>query len=94
MVYGEHPLTPLACQLMREDKNACSRALQFNQDRKEAFDYAMTQLKIARDRYKSYKDAHLKDVQFQVGEKVLLSTVNLNKHNYNRKLFPKYIGPF
>ena len=54
----------------------------------------MQQLKIARDRYKSYADAKRQDTIFEVGEKVLLSTVNLNKHNQRRKLYPKFVGPF
>jgi hypothetical protein len=94
LVFGQHPLTPLAAEMLIEDKVACARAFSFAQERKQAFHQAMQQLTMARDRYKSYKDANLKDVSFEVGQQVLLSTVNLNKHNYNRKLFPKFVGPF
>jgi hypothetical protein len=94
LVYGEHPITPMAMQLIQEDKIACARAFSFTTEKRQAFQYAMQQLQMAKDRYKSYKDANLKDVSFEVGQEVLLSTVNINKHNYNRKLFPKYIGPF
>jgi hypothetical protein len=63
-------------------------------ERELALKSAMEQLKKARDRYKSYADAKRKDVEFQVGEKVLLSSVNLNKHKQARKLYPKFVGPF
>ena len=54
----------------------------------------MQYLQAAKDRYKSYADAQRVDVSFNVGDSVLLSTVNLNKHNQTRKLYPKFVGPF
>ncbi len=94
LVFGQDPISPFALQLILEDKIACARAMSFTMDRKKAFDYAMQQLIMAKDRYKSYSDSNRKDVSFEIGQEVLLSTVNLNKHNYNRKLFPKFVGPF
>ena len=94
LVFNQDPITPLAMKLIQEDKIACARAFSFAKDRKQAFDQAMEHLIMARDRYKSYKDANLKDITLNEGDQVLLSTVNLNKHNFNRKLFPKFIGPF
>jgi hypothetical protein len=91
---GLHPITPLMLQVIKDSKLKSSEALSFNTDRKQAFEFAMQQLKAARDRYKSYADAHRQDTTFQVGDKVLLSTVNLNKHNIRRKLYPKFVGPF
>ena len=54
----------------------------------------MHQLQAAKDRYKSYANANRKDVSFQIGDQVLLSTININKHNMRRKFYSKYIGPF
>ena len=54
----------------------------------------MDQLSKARDRYKSYADAKRTDPVYKVGDMVLLSTVNLNKHQMRRKLYPKFAGPF
>ena len=92
--YGRHPITPVMIDFIKHDKVACAKALQWNKSNKQAFDFAMQQLKMARDRYKSYADSNRKDTTFKGGDKVLLSTVNLNKHSQNRKLFPKFIGPF
>ena len=57
-------------------------------------DRAIQFITVARDRYKSYADANRKDTQYNLNDLVLLSTVNLNKHNSNRKLYPKFLGPF
>ena len=92
--YGYHPITPVMLDLIKQDKAACATALKWTKSNREAFDFAMQQLKMARDRYKSYADSNRKDISFKVGDNVLLSTVNLNKHSLNRKLFPKYLGPF
>ena len=54
-------------------------------------------LKQAQDRQKAYADTKRRDVSFQVGDKVLLSTRNIQlKKNKDmvRKLMPKWVGPF
>jgi hypothetical protein len=91
---GLNPITPIMLEVLKGSKIKSSEALSFTTDRQQAFDFAMQQLKAARDRYKSYADAHRQDTSFQVGDKVLLSTVNLNKHNQRRKLYPRFVGPF
>jgi len=91
---GLNPITPIMLEVLKDGKVKCAQALQYAEARKEAFDAAMEYLKKARDRYKSYADANRKDTEFQIGEQVLLSTVNLNKHNQVRKLYPKFVGPF
>ena len=91
---GLNPITPIMLEVLKDGKVKCAQALQYAEARKEAFDAAMEYLKKARDRYKSSADANRKDTKFQIGEHVLLSTVNLNKHNQVRKLYPNFVGPF
>jgi len=91
---GLNPITPIMLEVMRDGKVKCAQALQYTQARKAALESALEYLKMARDRYKSYADANRKDIEFQVGDSVLLSTVNLNRHNQVRKLYPKFVGPF
>ena len=91
--YGTDPLTPLMVEVIKHNKT-CAAAVQFTESRKQAFEYAMRQLTVARDRYKSYKDLNRKDTQYNIGEKVLLSTTNINRHGQKDKLFPTFIGPF
>jgi hypothetical protein len=49
---------------------------------------------MATDRSRSYKLLGKSDVKFKVGDSVLLSTVNLNKHNLCMKMYPTFVGPF
>ena len=92
--FAQHPITPVMLQTLIEDKITCAEALKKTKDSKATLDFALQQLKAARDRMKSYKDAKLNETTFEVGDNVLLSTVNINKHNFCRKLYPKFIGPF
>jgi hypothetical protein len=107
--FGRHPHTPLMAELhkdtlplltqpeaaaLRKDKDKCLAAGQFTTAHQEALQFARTQVIKARDRYKSYADKHRIDVSYQVGDNVLLSTENLNKHSQSKKLYPKYLGPF
>ena len=91
---GLHPLTPIMLETLQVNAITCQAALDYTTSRQQAFKHAMEQLERARDRYKSYADASRKDTTFQVGDKVLLSTVNLSRNHENRKLYPRFIGPF
>jgi hypothetical protein len=49
----------------------------------------------AQRRYKEGEDKHRVDVQYEVGEEVMLSTMNLSmKMQGTSKLLPRFIGPF
>ena len=62
---------------------------------RKAIEDAKHNLVKAQQRHKSYADSRRRDVVFQVGEEVLLSTRNLRlKSPGARKLLPKFIGPF
>jgi hypothetical protein len=91
---GLNPLTPIMVEVIKADKTRCIAALNYAESRQKALKDAMEYLKQARDRYKSYADSNRKDIKLQVGEQVLLSTQNINKHHQARKLYPKYVGPF
>ena len=99
--FGLHPVTPImleAIKLTKEsiskDTSKCPAAKHYLLAREEAFKHAMDQLSKARDRYKSYADAKRTDPTYKKGDFVLLSTVNLNKHQQRRKLYPRFVGPF
>ena len=52
-------------------------------------------LHAAQQRQKAYADIRRRDVEFKVGDQVLLSTRNLTmKMVGSAKLMPKYLGPF
>ena len=62
-----------------------------------AFRLARANLLAAQSRQKEYADFKRQNFAFQVGDEVLLSTVNLQLRvaaSNARKLLPKYIGPF
>jgi hypothetical protein len=99
--FGLHPVTPImleAIKLTKEsiskDTSKCPSAKHYLLAREEAFKHAMNHLSKARDRYKSYADAKRTDPTYKKGDLVLLSTVNLNKHQLRRKLYPRFVGPF
>ena len=54
---------------------------------------AKKQLKKAQECQKRYFDAHHCQLEFEVGQKVLLSTKNLKLPGI-RKLQPRWVGPF
>lgn len=92
--FGRNPLTPFMTEVLKTDKARCVAAKQTVTAQHEAMEFARAQIIKARDRYKSYADKHRADHQFKVNDKVLLSTVNLNKHSQCRKLYPRFLGPF
>lgn len=61
-----------------------------------ALAFARNCLIAAQQRQKAFADQNRKEKEFSVGDQVLLSTKYLNiKHaETNRKLLPKYVGPF
>ena len=60
---------------------------------KNIVEEAKKQLKKVQKYQKRYFDAHHRQLEFEVGQKVLLSTKNL-KLPGSRKLHPRWVGPF
>jgi len=70
-------------------------ATSWTQTMADVLNKAKAALQAAKDRQKSYADRSRKEVLFQVGDQVLLSTVNLNLNlKTHRKLLPRWVGPF
>jgi hypothetical protein len=54
-------------------------------------------LVVTNQRKKQFTDMHRREVDYKTGDKVLLSTKNINLYipdGGTKKLMPKYIGPF
>jgi hypothetical protein len=103
---GQHPLNPLLVGATRQEGDRGSRRASTSKNKLPAIDVfvknvhealhqAKVQLMKARDRQKSYADQTRREMDFSVGDKVLLRTLNLKlKTTGSRKLFPKWVGPF
>ena len=89
--YGQHPLTPLMATFEPKVPAAEHFVRVFN----ETIADATQALKDAQSRQKNDKDRHRRDLSFQIGDHVLLSTANIKlKAAGTKKLMPKFIGPF
>jgi hypothetical protein len=90
--HGRHPRTPMGGK--RDDVYPDSAA--FVERLRSTLTLACKLLIAAQQRQKAYADKHRIEKSYKVGEQVLLSTNYLNiKHGKtNRKLLPKWIGPF
>eukprot|EP00877_Chromochloris_zofingiensis_P011940 jgi/Chrzof1/69/Cz01g02140.t1 len=89
--YGQHPLTPAS---MRVDVR-CPGAAEYTIGIQAALATAKKLLEAAQQRQKAFADQHRREEVFEINEKVLLNTKNLNIRAVgSRKLWPKYIGPF
>jgi hypothetical protein len=100
VVYGRRPSLPMDSILRGEEGNAVSslqcdsayeRALLIAEEVKNA----KSAMDAAQQRQKAYADSKRREVQFDVGQEVLLSTTNIKpKFKGSAKLLPKWIGPF
>lgn len=89
--YGHDPLTPLS--IAAETHVPCAQ--DFAEHMRKCLSDAKTALIVAQDRQKQAYDAGRRPQTFQVGQDVLLRTINLNwKTAVAQKLMPKYVGPF
>ena len=89
--HGRHPRGPATAAT--DCKMPAAR--EFAGKLSEAITRAKDCLKAAQARMKRLADTHRQDLEFSVGDEVLLSSKNLRiKSNGTRKLFPRFIGPF
>ena len=90
---GQHPSFPLALAAP-SDQSQNPTALEMISDMDQALALAKQNLKEAQDRQASYANLNRREVEFSVGDQVLLSTAHLRNTDRAPKLSPKYIGPF
>ena len=90
--YGQHPLTPVSLHVDTQ----VPAAEHFSQGIQEVVQQAKRYMQAAQDRQKAYADERRLEMEFQVGDKVLLNTKNIRlQHGEGRaKLLPRWIGPF
>lgn len=97
--YGQEPPTP-ASLVQRTapptDAPEVPATTSFLQTLQSAIATARENLLLAQQRQAQTADRHRREHPFQVGDEVLLSTVNLKRASVGvaRKLLPKFIGPF
>jgi hypothetical protein len=103
LLYGIDPLIPLS--IGRESK--VQKAQEFADRMTLGLAEAKKSMEQAQQRQKKYYDAHRRDVAYDVGDQVLLSTKNIKLKtpgvwtspevrvaHGSKKLMPKWIGPF
>ena len=94
-VYGYTPKTPLTVDLPPPGEEKVPAAVDFAKQMQGLLRLAKRRLEAAQHRQKAYADQHRIETEFQVGQRVLLSTKNLKvKSSGTRKFLPKFIGPF
>ena len=91
--YGFHPLHPL--QLLHSVTDSYNESVVSFLTRLQGdFDRAQQQLRKARDQMQQQADQHRRQMEFQVGDQVLLSTKNIRFRNCPQKLQRRFVGPF
>jgi transposase InsO family protein len=91
MTYGQNPNTPL--DLTTEAM--APKAQDFVQEMADIIGHAKAKLHEAHMRQSVQANKYRRDLHFQVGDRVRLSTVNLKlPSTMTKKLVAKYIGPF
>ena len=90
--YGQHPLTPASLDL----DTRVPAASDFAEGIDDAVKLAKKALSAAQARQKAYSDRGRQEMDFQVGDQVLLNTkhIRLLHGDGKAKLLPRWIGPF
>ena len=93
LVYGYHPVLPV--ELLKGDESTNVETVsKFLQRTQEVWRSARMQMEKAVVAQKKYYDQKHRDVQFAVGDSVLLSTQNLRLKGIPHKLQRKFCGPY
>jgi hypothetical protein len=90
--FGQHPNFSLSAAVNVKSKNQAANDLL--EQLQTTLENAKTSLLQAQQRQKQYANEHRRDVQFNVGDQVMVSTANLRNLDKAPKLLPKYIGPY
>jgi hypothetical protein len=91
---GQHPNLALSTAIKSKNNVYVPSVNEMIENMNTAIQHAKICLQQAQQRQKHYADQHRRDIQFVVGDKVMLSTYNLSSLNKTPKLLPKYIGPY
>ncbi|KAJ8768423.1 hypothetical protein K2173_021576 [Erythroxylum novogranatense] len=93
-LYGRRCRTPICWDEEGERKLVGLELIQLTVDK---VNLVKQRLKVAQDRMKSYSDAHRKEMEYEVGEKVFLKTSpwkGVLRFGKKGKLSPRYVGPY
>ena len=91
--YGQHPHFPLN-RVTASNHSNNPTATELIEQLYHDLDTATSNLKQAQERQAKYANQRRREVNFQLGDQVLLSTANLKNDKQAPKLSPKFIGPF
>lgn len=92
MVYGEHPLTPVA--LLNPTESSVPKVEELVAKVRETIVQAKRNLAVAQQRQQQSANRSRRHEEFHVGDEVLLSTSNIGHMPSSMKLTTKFIGPF
>lgn len=92
--YGCHPHFPMQAAVESISQSNNETANQQIVNMNEALERAKENLLAAQERQKKYADERRREVEFVVGDKVMLNTANIRNEMRAPKLSPKFIGPF
>ncbi|KAJ9523528.1 hypothetical protein QJQ45_007191 [Haematococcus lacustris] len=91
--YGQSPITPVLHKLPRPCLSPSAES--FAKKWEHEVKHAQECMRVAQDRQQRYANKRRRDVTFNLGDSVLLSTKNLrNAPGKARKFLPRYVGPF
>ena len=93
-LYGRKCKTPMCWTELSEKKVIDPDLIQ---ETEEKVKMIKERLKVAANRQKSYADLKIKDIQYEIGEKVFLKVSHWKKimrFVQNGKLSPRFIGPY
>jgi hypothetical protein len=94
--YGQHPTIPITTAIAKNSDNSNNAsAEQMLEQLFSDLKLADNNVKRAQERQSHYTNLGRRDVEYEVGDKVLLSTTDLRlKMKITPKLTARYIGPF
>ena len=97
--FGQHPRSPLTLTVPRE--YTVPAVQHWHGRMHETLKVAKAALQASQNRYAAYSRTKRRDVDYAVGQQVLLNTKNIKlkgapdrRPDGTRKLMPKFIGPF
>jgi hypothetical protein len=93
MMYGEHPYVPSSILHRKAVHTHVAATEEFATRLQSIIQAARDKLLVAQNRQKQYADRNRRDLAYEVGEQVWLSTTNLSVKG-NQKLGARRIGPF